>query len=63
MKDKPLYSNSWDEPALIDNQDGVKTEFYEKDLTPEGVEVLGKLRKHKKTAREKSYVQSGYVGG
>ena len=24
MKDKPLYSNSWDEPALIDNQDELK---------------------------------------
>ena len=25
MKDKQAYSNSWDRPALIDNQDGVKT--------------------------------------
>lgn len=53
MKDKPLYSNSWDEPALIDNQDGVKTEFYEKDLTPEGVEVLGKLVENIKKQQEK----------
>ncbi len=43
QNDKPLYSNSWDEPALVDNQDGVKTEFYEKDLNDEGLQVLGKL--------------------
>lgn len=43
VNDKPLYSDSWDQPALVDNQDGVKTEFYERDLNPEGVKILGKL--------------------
>ena len=41
--DNPLYSTSWDEPALVDNKDGEKTEFYERDLSADGVEVLGKL--------------------
>ena len=56
VNDKPLYSDSWDEPALVDSNDGIKTEFYERDLNPEGVKVLGKLIQNIRNQQSKSQV-------
>ena len=41
--DEPKYSKSWDQPCLVDNKDGLKTEWYERDLSPEALDVMGKI--------------------
>lgn len=40
---EPLYSTSWDHPCLVDNQDGAKTEWYERDLSKDALEVVGEI--------------------
>lgn len=41
--DLPKISESWSQPCLVDNQDGKKVEYYERDMSPEAIKVTSDI--------------------
>jgi len=41
--DLPKISEDWSKPCLVDDQDGKKIEYYERDMSPEAVKVASDI--------------------